>query len=249
MTITTNKAYTIKEIEAMTEADVFTLAEDRATVKGYTLYFVDFGQWFGYSVAVFADGQHITHANDYAMHHKGRTREELHALYLDKMSHILFTRKELQTISGYKDHKLKEYYIRNYYSMRRPYVSMFYIGDNAPDVSGMIFSPVAFAYYAAKDADFVQTMADMLHDLESAQLAAADDFGYWKNAFLTEMHNHEYGINWQADYDVCSCFGPCSGVQDHESLSQLFDACQFSDLQRNAYRDARAEYFRTVGNL
>ena len=28
-----------------------------------------------------------------------------------------------------------------------------------------------------------------------------------EGAFLYEIGNNEYMINWQADYDVCSCFG------------------------------------------
>ena len=33
-----------------------------------------------------------------------------------------------------------------------------------------------------------------------------DDKDYRIDAFLYEMNNHEYLINWQRDWDVCSCF-------------------------------------------
>jgi len=34
-----------------------------------------------------------------------------------------------------------------------------------------------------------------------------DDNEFAQSAFYYEMGNHEYHINWQADWDVCSCFG------------------------------------------
>lgn len=63
------------------------------------------------------------------------------------------------------------------------------------------------------------------------------------------MFNHEYGINWQADFDVCSCFGDCSGVRDYTDLEELFSACEFSDVQRAAYMAARREYSKQSAEL
>lgn len=57
------------------------------------------------------------------------------------------------------------------------------------------------------------------------------------------MNNHEYGINWQADYDVISCFANVGSVKDYENREKLFAAAHFSDLQRSAYAAARAEYY------
>ena len=34
------------------------------------------------------------------------------------------------------------------------------------------------------------------------------------DAFYYEMLNHEYHINLQGDYDVCSCFGKCEYAED-----------------------------------
>ena len=57
------------------------------------------------------------------------------------------------------------------------------------------------------------------------------------------MYNHEYGINWQADYDVISCFGNCSGVEDYTDTEEMFTAAGFNEVQKAAYLAARREYY------
>ena len=248
------KNYTIYDIEALTEEQTSAMAIEAETVKGHQVYFVDFGGYFGYSALVFADGHHIKYANDYELHHKGKNRDELKALYLNSLNSKLFTAEEMETVRGYKDKQAKEYYIRNYYGMRRDHVSMFFIGSDEEReklrkrTETMIFSPVFMAYYDKKDADFVKQGAEMLSTLEHAA-EKNNTVEYWKGAFLHEMLNHEYGINWQADFDVCSCFGNCSGVADIDDLNALFTACSFSDVQRAAYMAARREYSKQSANL
>lgn len=105
----------------------------------------------------------------------------------------------------------------------------------------MILNRVCFAYYS--DRDFVKKCAQLQQGIESAANANADNFDYWESAFLYEMDNHEYGINWQADYDVISCFANVDGVKDYENREKLFDAAGFSDLQRRAYAAALAEHY------
>ena len=232
--------YTIRDIEGMNAASLADMAEEIETIKGHTVYFVDFGGCFGFSACVCADGQHIYYANDYELHHKCKSRDELREIYRRTLNDKLFTESEFETVSSYKDKSAKEYYLRNYYAMRRPYVSMFCIGP-APDVSGMIFSPVFMGYY--RDADFVQHGAELLRALNEAERKNAETFDYWKSAFLYEMFNHEYGINWQADYDVCNCFANCSNVKDYTDTNELFTVCGFNDMQKSAYMAARREYF------
>lgn len=233
--------YTIKDIENMSAANLADMAEDAETIKGHTVYFVDFGGWFGFSACVCADGQHIYYANDYELHHKGKSRDELREIYRQTLNNKLFTETELSTVSSYEDKSAKEYFLRNLYAMRRPYVSAFHIGP-APDTSGMVFSPVFMAYY--RDSDFVKRGADLLRVLTEAEHKSAESFDYWKSAFLYEMFNHEYGINWQADYDVCSCFANCSNVKDYTDTNELFTVCGFNDTQKAAYSAARREYFK-----
>lgn len=233
--------YTINDIKNMSAANLADMAEEVETIKGHTVYFVDFGGWFGFSACVCADGQHIYYANDYELHHEGKSRDELREIYHRALSAKLFTESELASVSGYEDERAKEYYLRNYYAMRRPHVSMFCIGP-APDTSEMIFSPVFMAYY--RDADFVKHGADLLRTLTEAERKSTESFDYWKSAFLYEMFNHEYGINWQADYDVCSCFSNCSNVKDYTDTNELFTVCGFNDTQKAAYIAARREYFK-----
>lgn len=45
-----------------------------------------------------------------------------------------------------------------------------------------------------------------------------------ESAFYYEMANHEYHINWQGDWDVCSCFGSCKysdGKNYYDYLSEM----------------------------
>lgn len=251
---TATKEYTIRDIEALTEAQAAEVAIESATVKGHQVYFVDFCGYFGYSALVFADGHHIKYANDYELHQKGKSRDELREFYLYSLNKKLFTADDMETVSDYQDKKAKEYYIRNYYGMRRDHISLFFCGsekerERARNKTGsMIFSPIFLAYYDKKDADFVKSGEELLSMLEKAE-PESDNAEYWKSAFLSEMFNHEYGINWQADFDVCSAFGDCSGVHDYEDIEELFTACKFSDVQRAAYMAARSEYSKQSAEL
>lgn len=241
------KEYAIRDIEVLTEEQAAAMAIEAAEIKGHQVYFVDFGGYFGYSSLVFADGHHIKHADDYELHHAGKSRDELRKLYFASFNGKLFTADEMSTVSDYQDKQAKEYYIRNYYGLRRDHISMFFCGPDKEreklrkKTENMIFSPVFMAYYDKKDADFVKSGEKLLAALENAEPDKGNS-EYWKSAFLREMFNHEYGINWQADFDVCSCFGNCSSVANIDDLNALFDACNFSDVQRAAYMAAQREY-------
>jgi hypothetical protein len=243
--------YDIRDIEALTESGAAAFAEEMEEIKGHQVYFIDFGGYFGFSALVFADGQHIYYANDYELHHKGKGREELRALYVAKLNRILFTEAELVAPTSDPDEiDRRRYYLQNYYGMRRKRVSCFQIFHNDAEeaaytqkIKTMVLSPVCFAYYT--DRDFVKKCAQLRQGIEAAANANADNFDYWKSAFLYEMDNHEYGINWQADYDVISCFANVDSVKDYENREKLFAAAHFSELQRSAYTAACAEYFRT----
>lgn len=243
------KNYTIKDIEGMSAADLASFAEEVETIKGHTVYYIDFGGCFGFSACVCADGRHICYANDYELLHSGKSRDELRELYRRKLSGKLFTDEELQTVNSYDDYTAKSYYIRNYYAMRRPYISAFFIGSDAEraeiekKTEKMIFSPVFMAYYAPENADFVKRGAELLRGLDEAEQRNKENAEYWKSAFLREMYNHEYGINWQSDYDVISCFGNCDGVEDYTDAEKLFSAVGFNEVQKAAYLAARREYY------
>lgn len=67
------------------------------------------------------------------------------------------------------------------------------------DIYGLGF---AGGFYLKKDAPIIRAYfckEDQLPEL-------MNDYEFAVGAFLYEMNNHEYFINYQGDWDVCSCF-------------------------------------------
>lgn len=243
----------IQDIEAVTEETAREMALEVLTVKGHTVYLVDFGGYFGYSCLVFCNGRHIHYANDYQLHHsKIESTDELRALYVEKLNSILFTEEEIaEPISTYGEYTRKEYFLRNLYNMREAYISMFgnfsdpdFTREYERKTANMINDQLSFCYYPADKADFVKHHYELYKKLRERREEQKDNFKFQKGAFLHEMYNHEYGINWEADYDVLSCFGNIVYLGDgQESLTAYFDALKFNETQRRAYFAARKEYF------
>lgn len=236
---------TIDEIEALDESTVKAMATETVEIKGHTVYFADLGEYFGYSALVFADGRHIYHANDYALHHSGKTREELRKWYVDTMNGKLFTEDELRTPSDdYSERQAKERYLHNYYPMRREYQTIFCSDKDVAewykrDKASAVFSPIAFGYFKRSDAVF----AAHLEELYKAFVACNNplrDYKHAKSAFKYEMHNHEYPINWQGDWDVISCFAKVEYKGDGTEIEQT----GWTDEIKRAYHDAAAEVKR-----
>lgn len=68
------------------------------------------------------------------------------------------------------------------------------------------------------------------------------DYEWAKGAFLYEMGNHEYHINWQGDWDVMHCFTDIEyRDEDAEGYLKRLD---WADDTKRAYRDARREYYK-----
>ena len=246
------KDWTISEIEALTLAEVKAMEEECVEINGHDIHFVDFGGYFGYSALVFKDGAHIYYANDYELHHKGRSKEELKAWYMETLPNKIFADKDLEIVENYDDYERKDYFLRNYYIQRISYETAFHIYHNETEekefkkkIKGMFYNPISFCYVEPKYKEFCKTQAELLGKLESAKEAASNDnFEYWKKAFLSEMFNHEYGIAWDADYNVISCFAPIK--YENITLEQCFDDAKFTKVQRKAYRAARDEYYKTA---
>lgn len=209
---------------------------------------------YGYSCLVFKDGHHVHYANDYQLHHSNKNPKELRAYYAEKLGRILFADEEIgEPLSDYDEYKRKEYFLRNYYIMRVDYLSMFGCRKTKEEIAAynrkkakMHFDPVGFAY--VKDPEFVKRHLLLFNKLVEAKLKTDMDYEYQKTAFLTEMYNHEYGINWQADFDTLSAFGnihtPRSSAED--TLESYFEQLEFNEVQRRAYLDAREEYYKHV---
>lgn len=240
------KTWTIDKIEALTEKEAQAMAEDTIKIKGYNVYFVDFaGDAFGYSCLVFKNDHHIYYANDYQLHHK---KEELKQRYIKGLNNKLYTEEEiLEPIKDYDDYFSKSYFLHNYYGMQVDYITIFCINPSEEEEAAfkektkdMFYNPVAFAYM--DDLDFVNHHIELYKALEKSRETISNSYEYMKKAFLTEMYNHEYRINWQADFDVLSCFGD---VNYHDNnLEEYFRELNFTETQKKAYIDARRQYYK-----
>ena len=247
-----NENWNIGDIENITEKEVQEMSIEKMKIKEHNIYFVDFGGYFGYSKLVFKNGHHIHYANDYELHHKGKTKEELREWFIKGANNILFTEEEIaEPFTNYDEYNRKRHFLHNYYGMRTDSVSIFCCNPTEQQqkefelkTKNMTYNPVAFAYMP--DAEFVKHHIELLKTLEIAKNEASKNYEYLKSAYLYEMHNHEYGINWQADYDVLSCFG---NVEYHDTdLNTYFDELKFTDLQKQAYLDARKQYYKETEN-
>lgn len=80
------------------------------------------------------------------------------------------------------------------------------------------------------------------HDRELRASMAGYDFAY--QAFLYEMGDHEYHLDtWQADWDVCSCFGDADYVVDKDGPAYLAEM-GYGEVTQRAYRDARRRFYQ-----
>ena len=251
------KEWNIRDIESITEEQAREMAIETMEIKEHNIYIVDFGGYFGYSRLVFKDGHHIYHANDYELHHrgdqwhKGMTKDELREWYISGANTKLFTEEEIaDPLTDYDEYSRKSHFLHNYYGMRTDYVSIFgKVTDETQaefdrKTKTMTYNPVAFAYMP--DAEFVKHHIELRKTLEKAKENMSNNYDYLKSAYLYEMHNHEYGINWQADYDTLSCFG---NIEYHGTdLYAYFEELKFTDVQKRAYLDARRQYFKETEN-
>lgn len=91
----------------------------------------------------------------------------------------------------------------------------------------------------------VPELTDMLkrHACEVAD--AMRDPAFARGAFLYEMGDHEYCINWQGDWDVCGCFGECEYEEDKTGPDYLLEM-GYPPETVGAYLDARREHVRTA---
>lgn len=241
---------TIYEIEKMTEQEAQDMAIETMEIKGHNIYFVDFEGYFGFSMLIFKNGHHIYHANDYELHHSTMIREELRKWYIDGANNKLFTEAEImEPIADYDEYSRKEYFLRNYYNMQTDYISVFFYGTDEEkkkrqrQIKKMSYNPVSFCYM--NDSDFIAKHQVLFLHLQERKNEMKDNFDYWVKAFVREMYNHEYGINWQADFDTLSAFGNLEWGGHDDDLESFFNQLDFTDTQRKAYIEARQEYYKT----
>lgn len=251
--------YTIDMIENIRENEAMEMALEIMNIKDHTVYFVNFEGYFGYSALVFKNGHHIYYINEYELHNrylvKEKSREEateiLKQKYIENLNRKLFTEDELLApIADYDDYELKSYYLRNYYIMQIDYVSAFSIGNKKQkelydriEREKLVFNPISFCYVSEENVPFCKHQAELMAELERKNDECQKSYVYMKSAFLKEMYNHEYAINWQNDYDVLSVFGNIE-YKNTDDINCYFDQLEFNDTQRKAYLDARKQYYK-----
>lgn len=253
VTTLSGEKFTIKDIENLSEKTVQSFSDDCVEIKGHNVYFVDFDGYFGYSALVFCNEHQIHYANEYELHHTWRnaTHEALRDIYIENLTNKLFTEEELsEPLRSYDDYERRHYFLQNYYGMRETYVSAFVIAPTEKEekafkrkVENLHYNPVCYAYYESEE--FVKHCVQLHVNLMKVKKDTLDNFDYWKDAILTEMFNHEYGINWQADYDVLSAFGnPEWRRGDKNTLEAWFKDVGFNAKQKKAYAAAKEEYYK-----
>lgn len=247
--------FNFSNIERLKEEIVKENAEEMLNIKGFHAYLIDFNdsnkQFYGYSIIIYKNNHAIHYANDYELHHKHmmeeKGKEALRDFYIKRANNILFSDEEITgPVKDYDDFKRKEYFLINYYCLQEDYISAFNIFHNDEErdafhksIESLYYNKVSFCYMA--DKDFINHQINLYEALKSQMAQMSNNFEYYKEAFLHEMYNHEYSINWQADYDTLSAFGK---VEWHEDdLNAYFDELNFSKVQRNAYLEARKSYF------
>ena len=237
----------ITEIENLSESEVQKMAEEKVVVKGFNIYLVNLGEYFGYSAMVFKDNHQIKYANDYQLHHPAKSKGELKDLYLRVLSCRLFTDEEiLEPLKSDEDYRRKKDFLINLYALQSDYISFFGYFKTDEErqkvldkVKGMYTNQVGMCWMY--DKAFVEKHEKLWNALCEKHEHAMKSFEYCKSVFLYEMFNHEYGINWQADYDVLNCF--CDVAYKDEGTLEYLERTDFSDMQKKAYLAARREYF------
>ena len=243
--------YTITDIENMTEAEVKRITTEEMKIKGFNVYFVNIPGAFGYSYFVFGNGHHIKYANDYELHHSYLVKEEgyegLREYYIKQLNNKLFTDEEIaQPLKDYSEYEAKRSFLCNLYCLQQDYISQFQIFTNKEQeekfdesIKGLIYNPVGFCYMDKSLKPFIEHQQELRAILEDRKNNVVNNFEYQKNAFISEMYNHEYNYTFD-DEAVLTAFGLPFRSNDYRDLDECFNILKFTQVQRDAYRAARA---------
>lgn len=97
---------------------------------------------------------------------------------------------------------------------------------------------VGGGFFLKSDADKIHAFIDEKPELDELM----KDYDFAKGAFPSEMANHEYHINMQADWDVINCF---TDVDYYEAEEKGYLALTGWEPQtKQAYLDARKEFYQ-----
>ncbi len=247
--------WTTDQIENLPEEEAKAMSEETLAIKEHSIYFVTLDDgYYGYSALVYKNSRQIYYANDYSGRHlKGTAKEELKKMYIEGMTNKLFTEEEIKApLADYGEYTRKRYFLMNYYHMREEHISCFgnfsdpeFVKEYKGKTKDMILNPYSFCKMSKDKEAFIRHQGELVEALEKRFEETVNDYQYQKNAFLQEMRDHEYHINWQADFDTLSAFGNISWHED--DIDAYFKELGFNEVQKKAYMAARKQVLRKAG--
>ena len=104
-----------------------------------------------------------------------------------------------------------------------------------------IYSLGAGGYYLRSDAPLIRAWFSKKDELPELM----KNYEFAEDAFFYEMKNHEFGINSQGDWDVCSCFGDCE-YDDSKGGDEYLRDMGYGESTVNAYHGAKARYYKAA---
>lgn len=119
------------------------------------------------------------------------------------------------------------------------------MGLSMKDMKGNKLIRIGFGAYCLKR-DIDNIMSE-LNAVDDAKREFIEDYEHAYDAFMYEMGNHEYHINYEGDWDVLSCFGLNDNVceyEDGKDVDEYMDAMGLSPVTKAAYHDARGDFLR-----
>lgn len=193
----------IEQIKALTIEKVVQMALETEEIKGYTVFFVDFKNRFGYSALVFKGNKQIYCVNEYQLHYSETDSKILKKKFVDTLNKKLYTLEELKTVTSYADYKNKINYLRNYHIQEFDHISIFGIGKTLEAPENYIYNPVSFCCCPE---EIVKTEKSALETLEKAFEKLLQDDEVFRKMIRYELANHEACITCRYD-DTLSDLG------------------------------------------
>lgn len=117
------------------------------------------------------------------------------------------------------------------------------MGLSLEDMKGNKIVHIGFGAYCLKrDLD---SILSELYKVDDMKREFIEDYEQAYDAFMYEMGNHEYHINYEGDWDVLSCFGLNDNVCEYgKDVDEYMDAMGLSPVTKAAYHDARGDFLR-----
>lgn len=116
-------------------------------------------------------------------------------------------------------------------------------GIKRDEAADKVYGMGAGGFFLKTDKAIIEAYFAKDTDKELRGMMEADaDFA--RDAIEYEMRNHEYPINWEGDYDVCSCFGNVEYGDDKyatDYLSELGFSNKIINIYQNAAKKVRDE--------